>query len=125
MELTGKSFTTTGEDKGTGQPALVSVICDPLTEEIPKDARCEDGDVSEQEDEDEYSMQISDPEDFAEWQKVEVTFTVSGLEDEDPFAEEDETSSEEDEDSTEDAEDVENDGYAEETAATTKSKKSE
>ena len=83
IELTGKSITTTGEDRGTGDPAVMSVIYDPQAEELPKDARCADGDVEDQDDADEYSVQIINPEDFAEWQKVEVTFTISGLDEPD------------------------------------------
>lgn len=105
IELTGRSFTTTGEDKGTGQPAVLSVICDPLTEELPKDARCEDGDVEELDDKDDFSMQLVDPEDFEDWQKVEVTFTVSGLEDsEDVTSDETETTDEDETETTEDEE---------------------
>ena len=107
VELTGKSFTTTGEDKGTGEPAVMSVIYDPLTEEIPKDARCEDGDVEDLDDKDEYSMQVIDPEDFEDWQKVEVTFTVSGLEDGEDVTTDDDDAEDSDEDETETTEDEE------------------
>ena len=81
IEMNGKCCTTRGEDHGTGDPVLQCVLYDTFSEELPSNARSEDGDVSEQDDKDDYSHKLVDPEDFAEWQKVEVTFTVSGLDD--------------------------------------------
>lgn len=79
IDLLAKNVTAPGEDKGRNLPCIQAVLYDPNSEELPRGAVCADGVVSEQDDADEYSLNVVDPEDFESWQKVEVTFTVSGL----------------------------------------------
>lgn len=71
IELTAKNYTCS--DDGI---EMRTNLCNPKAKGIPEDAHSVEGTVSP--DSAEYAAVIVNPEDFAEWSRIEVDFTVTG-----------------------------------------------